>query len=255
MRSITVELLGSLALVLVACEPEYAYVPTTSATVTVAGQVAADYGIPPEAPRGDLRVASYGITHISPQEHPDQHLSAIHVRLIAANESSLPWTIDTNEQHIDLDRHGTSAPAWASADKRGGQPPLVDVPPGGKRTIDLFYLLPQDMQEASELPHFDARWQVMMGGERIAARTPFERFRIEPAAGPSEWDYGESGYFWGGPYYMNPLYPQLGFYGAVSVPPVYVQHPVIVHRAPAPSPPPPTHMEAAPHVGGGGPHR
>src|SRR5205823_5227648 len=46
-----------------ACEAAYAYVPVTNATV-VAGHIAADYPIPKETPRGDVRLASYGIAEL-----------------------------------------------------------------------------------------------------------------------------------------------------------------------------------------------
>src|SRR4051812_16247648 len=55
---------------LCACDPNgnYVYRPEVNARARVAGHVAAYYPIPPESPRGDVRVASFGITSIEPNE-------------------------------------------------------------------------------------------------------------------------------------------------------------------------------------------
>lgn len=83
------------AAALTACAGQYTYVPTSNATASVGGRIAADYKIPDEAPRGDVRAVSYGITQIASTAAPDGHVSAVHLRLIVANNSGAKWTLDT----------------------------------------------------------------------------------------------------------------------------------------------------------------
>lgn len=99
-----------------ACSPvEYAYVPTTNAVATIHGRVAADYPIPPAAPQGDLRIASYGLTDVSPKGAPNQIQRALHLRVVLADNGATPWTFDTREQRVELQDHELMAPAFATA--------------------------------------------------------------------------------------------------------------------------------------------
>jgi hypothetical protein len=72
-------------IVAIGCAPQYSYVPTTNATATVRGRVAAEYPIPPGAPQGDVRLASYGMTDVSPQKAPNEVLRALHLRVVLAD--------------------------------------------------------------------------------------------------------------------------------------------------------------------------
>src|SRR5439155_8498626 len=75
-----------LAATLTACEDRYVYVPATSTGAVVAGKPAAEVGIPPEAPRGDVRVLSFGVSDIVPEgASDDPHVRALHLRIIVAN--------------------------------------------------------------------------------------------------------------------------------------------------------------------------
>jgi hypothetical protein len=198
----------------IGCAPQYSYVPTTNATATVQGRVAADYPMPPSAPQGDVRIASYGMTDVSPQKAPGEVLRALHLRVVLADNGATPWTFDIRDQRVELDGREVLAPAFASANP-GIPPPLVTVAQGGKRVVDLFFLLPADLQHADAIPEFDAMWRVNAGAAGvIAERTPFERLTVEPEQGGyDDWDYGGD-YYWGGPYWMNDEFP----YGGVGVP-------------------------------------
>lgn len=210
---------------LVACERSYIYRPavTTTTSATIAGLPASYYGIPPEAPRGHLRIATLGFAEIRPQgAGDDQELRALHVRMIVANNADRPWLVDTREQRAVLPNGGESRPAYATADRGGAQPPSVEIAPGQARTIDLFYPLPQHMQSAGEVPSFDVLWRVDTAGRAVVDRTPFERIEIYPD------NYRES-YAWDGPYWYDPYYPRAGAFIGVGLPPVYVGHPVVIH--------------------------
>ena len=199
------------------CASRYAYVPTTNAVATVQGRVAADYPIPPDAPRGDLRIASYGITDVTPRNKPGQSFRALHLRILLANNGTSQWTFDTREQRIDLHDRGFLTPAFASANS-GSTPPVVTVPAQGSRVVDLFFFLPPDLQHAEEIPEFDALWKVDANPQIVAQRTPFERLLVEPVY--DAWSYYGPGYYWGGPSWINPDFPDypVGYFdGGVQI--------------------------------------
>ena len=185
-----------------ACSPAYSYVPAANDTATIKGQPAADYPIPPEKPQGDVRIASFGFADLSPHGAPSDEphaLHALHMRVVVANNSDKPWTVDTREQRLELAGGGKSAPAFASANA-GTPPPLVTVTPAGKRVVDLFFPLPSGQQHASKVPEFDAIWTVHTDARAITERAPFSRVLIQPA--PTPYDYGTD-YPWGPPYYYD----------------------------------------------------
>jgi hypothetical protein len=219
------------------CEPQYAYVPVTNATV-IAGHVAADYPIPKEAPRGDVRLASYGIADLGSTRDKDDHVRALHLRVTLIDNGDRAWTMDTREQLVDLDGYGQSIAAYASANA-GSAPPSITVSPMGKRVVDLFFPLPQELQRAERLPTFDVVWKVHADKD-ISERTPFERISVEPpAAYDPIYDYGAD-YYWGPPYYYDPLYGNRGYYRGAAR---FGGHPVYIHRSTTPG-------TFAPHAGG-----
>src|SRR5207253_2084062 len=129
-------------------------------------------------------------------------MSALHLRALIENRSSSAWTFDTREQRIDLSGRGALVPAFASANA-GTPPPLITVEPTGKRVVDMFFVLPQDLQGAEDIPAFDAVSQVTTDAGVVSERTPFERLAVEPDNGEyDDWDYGRD-YYWGGPYWFN----------------------------------------------------
>ncbi len=187
------------------CANEYVYQPAEQATAEIHGRVAADYQIPASAPEGDVRIASFGISKISPQDKPEVTERAIHLRMIVANNSARPWSVDTRQVRVAIPGAGKIPPAYVTTREGQGGLPSVIVGAGGQRVIDLFYPLPANMQSARRIPEFDVVWRVQTETQVVAERTPFDRLRAEPtyAAG-----YGpEFGFDWGmpGPWY-DPWY-------------------------------------------------
>jgi hypothetical protein len=232
-------LILALALGAVACTTsDYIYEPAEHANARVEGVQAADYAIPPENPAGDIRLATFGISEITPQGAPDgAKLKALHLRAIIANNSDQTWTFDTREQRLTLADRGESRAAFATADA-GTPPPTVEIAPKGKRTVDLFFPMPRDLQNESKLPAFDALWTVHTAATTVLQRTPFERLAIKP---PAYYEYGWS--YWGGsPYWFDPYYPA-GAWPDVSTEPYYIHREVEIGRPvyvpPAPPPPSP----------------
>jgi hypothetical protein len=211
-----------------ACTSEYAYVPANTPTATVQGRVAATLSIPPEGPQGSVRVASYGMTDVEAQDQPEVSLHAIHLRVVLADDAPTPWTFDTREQHVEIGGAPPLAVAFASANA-GSQPPLVTVDSSARRVVDLFFLLPEDQQAAEEIPQFSVLSRVDTSVGPVVQRTPFKRVDVdedEDESGYTEWGYAPEYYYWGGPYWINPLFPYVG------LPPGYFAGGVVVHPAP-----------------------
>lgn len=208
------------ALALAACERDYVYRPTVATTSAVAGRVASYYAIPPESPRGSVQLATFGFADIHPSGE-DSELRAIHVRMVVSNNADTAWKIDTREQLLALPDHGQSRPAFASSD--AGPGPILDVPPNGKRTIDLFYPLPENMQEASDVPEFDTLWKVQTDTRVVADRTPFERLEVV-----RQYAYPYDDYGWGNGYYYDPYYLHGGAFVGVRLAPSYGHRPVVI---------------------------
>jgi hypothetical protein len=188
-------LLGA-ALAMGACN-QYTYVPSTNATAAIRGQTAAKYDIPsPAEPQGDVRIASFGISKVTRQDGTP--MRAIHVRLVASNNSAQPWTIDTRQQLADIRNVGQVSAAFARSE--GQDLPLVAVAPGQKRTVDIFFPLPAQTEKASKIPEFDVLWKVQAGSTVVAQRTPFERLQVAPMMAAAGFGYPYYGTYGFGPY-------------------------------------------------------
>ncbi len=192
------------------CESSYIYRPSENATATMRGRVAARYQIPQANPTGDVRIASFGVAKVSPQNGQGE-LRAMHVRAVISNEGNQNWTFDTREQVADVHGVGQIKAGYARSDV--GELPIENIGPGQKRTIDLFFPLPPGVDRARKLPEFDVSWRIQTApGQVVAERTPFERLRIEPLY---------AGTAWGPPYAFGPFgwYDPLwgpGYIGAPS---------------------------------------
>ena len=199
---------GSLALALLIAAPgcvsgDYAYRPERE------NGVAASYGVPPELPRGAVRVAAPGIVEL--RRGAEQPMRAMHLRLLVENGSNQAWSLDSREQ-IGVLGPERSRPAFASASR--GSPPIVEVPPRSGAVIDLYYPLPRDA-EPTHPQGFDLIWCVQTPDERVTRRTSFDRVEKEPVPAPAAgWNYG-----WGPtPGWYDPFWPEYTFEGATAPP-------------------------------------
>jgi hypothetical protein len=152
----------------------------------------------------------------------------MHVRVVVANNDDRgPWQMDTREQVAALDGYGQSRPAFAEASV--GPAPIVTIAPGTNATVDLYYPLPEAMQKASEVPHFELLWRVHTPEMPVAERTSFERVKLEPPP------YTYYAWEWGwGPSWYDPFWPDYTYWGAPVLGPVYYQRPVIQQSLPSP---------------------
>jgi hypothetical protein len=245
--------LGSL--VLSACAPEYVLAPTVRANAIVAGMPASDYPIPPEAPKGDVRVTAPGVVDLrANQSSPTTH--ALLVRMVASNAADLTWRLDTREQYVAIGGQGQTGAAYVNADVpvNADAPgsPIIEIPPGQKHTIDFYFPLPPGIQKNGDIPAVDFSWRVETSAGAIAQRTPFERFEVVPPAPAVDYTVGVGygPYWWYDPFWPAVAYPHPYFIGPAYGPGHFVgggpivAPPAYAHPAPAPV-----------HGGGVPPHR
>jgi hypothetical protein len=188
-----------IAVLVAGCAGDYIYRPAENATAQIHGRTAARYEIPQQAPQGDVRVASFGIAKVERQDTGEKQ-RMVHVRMIVANNSQQPWTVDTREVRIELPQVGQETASIVRA--QNAQGPIVQVAPMGQEQLDLFYPLPPGIDKASRLPEFSALWTVHTPQQTVTERTPFDRLQVYPTYaygyGYGPW-YGWYG--WGGPWH------------------------------------------------------
>jgi hypothetical protein len=158
------------ALGLLSCSESYTYVPATKSNAVVSGVLAADYPVPSE--RGDIRLATIGVEDLHHLDVSRTAASVLHLRMLAFNPGPGTWRIDEREQRLDLTRF----PAiHAGHPGSGEQPAIVDVLPGTRHVLDLYFALPPSIVSSADCPRFDVTWTVHTPSETIERRTPFER--------------------------------------------------------------------------------
>jgi hypothetical protein len=204
-------LLIACGFLLAACGSSYVYQPETQANATMRGNVAADYPLPSAVQQhGDARIASFGVSKIKRTGLPP--IRALQARMVVSNNSNTDWHLDTRQQEVALHDGRHLQPGYVYSD--AGDTPLVTIPPNGKRTINLFYPLPVDVDKARHVPQFDLLWRVDTGGGQVVAmRTPFQRLAIEPAyAGPGWWGGWWGPYAWYDPFWGAGIPGAAGWY-------------------------------------------
>lgn len=197
MRSVV---LGLLAVALSGCGASYAYVPTEEASANAAGPPAARYGVPPEAPHGDVRVSTTGVENV--RLASGDQVRTLHVRLTVSNDNgAAAWTMDTRDVLLDLAKTGERRASFVRGTPSGSS--VLAVAPGDARSVDLYYVLPREEKSEKRIPRFDVLWQVQTAERVVAERTPFERVTLEP---PVSTDVGAG--FGIGPFgYFEPYPP------------------------------------------------
>lgn len=204
--------------------PQYTYLPAEQATATIAGEPAARYAIPPESPRGAVRVATTGIVEL--QSRMGGEIRAIQIRMVVANNNGdAPWVLDTREQFLSIAHQGESRAAFVNSN--AAVSPEIQIAPGQQRTIDFYYPLPRHLQKASKVPEFDFAWIVHTPERDVAERTPFDRYRVETEYPSERAGFGMgAGSYW----YYDRAWPSFGF-----------AQPVVIER-------PRTYLVPAPEV-------
>lgn len=169
------------AVVLSGCAPErYAYAPVTTSSAEIEGASAAVYGVPADAPRGEVRVAMLGVAAAPALGGAQETRSrAIHVALAVSNRADEAWTIDPSEQRLTFIAKRERSDVYAMTSDAARAGPVL-VPARSTRVIDLYFALPIQLEKESAPPPFELRWTVHAGSQAITQRTPFQRFLVAP---------------------------------------------------------------------------
>ena len=161
---------------------EYAYQPTVPSRARIEAVhtpssradviYAARYRLPESAPRGGVRVSSFGLGVVQAPAgctttSQANAVPTLHLRLSVRNGTDeQPWTLDTRD--ILLSTGGESLhPLFVNAD--AGALPLVAVQRGERRTVDVYFPVPATRDR------FEVAWRVTTGTGVVAERTPFRR--------------------------------------------------------------------------------
>jgi hypothetical protein len=161
------------------CGPDtYPYAPVRTTSGDIAMEDAAVRAIPPERPRGEVRVAALGVVALRPGSIEDSTLRALHVEIVVSNRSEETWRLDGAEQRVAL---GASKALVAPTTARVERPPEVEIPARSTRAVDLFFPLPASVRRDRDLPAFVVLWTVRTGSRVVADRAAFQRLRAVSA--------------------------------------------------------------------------
>lgn len=155
--------------------PRYSYAPVRATSADLAGAPAAIYSIPPDDPRGDVRLATFGMARLVPDEVEDSALWAVHIALVVTNRSDETWSVDGTEQQLRVENGNDLVQA---TNDQLDDPPVMAVPPHGVTWVHLFF--PLDPQRPRFVPAFEVRWTLRTSTRVFHERTLFERFALEP---------------------------------------------------------------------------
>jgi hypothetical protein len=161
------------------------------------------YPIPPESPRGEVYVTSFGFTDVDVTS--GQTVDLLHARLAVVNHGPGMWTLDGREQALSVPGQPTIGAAFLNTDAGSG--PVYTIGPGQTRVFDLYYSVPPPQDQAKNLAGFELLWRVNVDGRPMAQRTPFQRL-TEPAQ-----SYGPYPAFvslrlgWAPLWWYGPIYP------------------------------------------------
>ena len=190
-----------IGLAAIGCAHEYAYLPVGPAG---AGNPAARYPVPPEAPRGEVYVTSFGFTQMDVAE--GRSADMMHARLVAVNNSPTMWTVDGRAQQLLVaPAQSPLTPAYINTD--AGLGPVYAVPPGQHRVLDLYYAVPAPLDQPQQLGAFELDWRVDVAGSPVAERTPFQRFEGSAGGYDPYPDYVYVGLGWGPGWWYGPSFP------------------------------------------------
>jgi hypothetical protein len=184
------------------CATEYVFRPTSAAGPET-GYMVARYGVPPEGPTGEIYLTSFGTTSL--EVGPGASAEMLHVRLGMSNTvGRVPWTADAREQLVALPGQPPRGPTYANSDAGG---PIITAPPGTQRVLDLYYLLPPNLQGSRVLTWFNVSWVAHTGPRMVAQRTSFALSEAPASAGPPPPAFVSVGLGWGPLWWYDPLWP------------------------------------------------
>lgn len=154
------------------CAHEYVYAPVASAA---RGGPVGYYLVPPNAPRGEVYVTSFGFTEL--QIGPARTATVLHLRLAVSNGGATPWTVAGPAQRAVAAAEEPQGPTFLNTN--AGQGPIYQVLPGRANVFDLYYALAPPLDPQS-VGGFALDWSIDAGGQIVADRTWCLRYEAGP---------------------------------------------------------------------------
>lgn len=200
---------------------KYGFRPAGNVMTAEAGYPAAHYPVPPESPRGEVFVTSFGTRDA---ELNGQNTQLIHARLAVANHNAeTDWTVDPGQQLLVGPGAQSQRPDFMEVDgKHDGD---TRVARGQRKVFDLYYRVPGGARDVGGVAGFDLQWKLQGGGQTFAEHTSFARepyrdyressgTRVAVAGVAPWWAFGYGPAWWGGfgfGYYGAWGYPYYGY--------------------------------------------
>jgi hypothetical protein len=173
-RALVVLVVIGCAMMAACASTEYRYLPAEHLAPDGKGQ--AVYVEPPGMPSGKMRILSWGIVDIKPQDD-QKTFPALHLRISISNQSKdQEWAVNAQDQSVSFPNQGQSRPIVAYSEKTSTS--SLVVKPGELRWVDLYFPLPKGAESAKDLSQFDFHWQIYAGNQLIRDTTLFDRAEI-----------------------------------------------------------------------------
>jgi hypothetical protein len=169
---------------------------------SLSGYPAARYALPPDDPRGDVVIASFGVVWVDAPGYA--MVRAVHARLVVENARDTdPWELDTRELAAVFPAGAKVAAALVNATAAGL--PVLKIPPGREVATDAYFLVPRSWIERS-LPGFELSWRVKTPDRAIEEHTRFALVSEPAATAASRFGYGLgfAPYWWFEPQFFHP---------------------------------------------------
>jgi hypothetical protein len=179
---------------------EYRYEPTEhQASQNGLGKDEALYQEPTNQPDGKVKIVSMGVVDIRSKKDSNT-FPAIHLRMAVTNDSrDDQWTLNSLDQFVSFPNAGEAKAIPMNSDSGT----LVAVQPGGLKTLDFYFPLPDNERSIGNIPQFDFHWRLQAGASPVQETTSFDRVQVEERYA-SAYPYGYGYYdpwFYPGPYY------------------------------------------------------
>jgi hypothetical protein len=184
----------------------YKYVPIQDQVNATRSRSDIIYSEPPQRPEGRVKIRSLGIADIEPKPH-GQKVRSLHIRLAISHQGSRPWEFNTRDQTVSFPNSPQMRPFWVNTDD--SHLPNLVIPSNELRVVDLYFRLPSSYESADNIPEFEFYWNLLVGNQKIAESTPFDRVQVSERVAtvyPYDGYPAGMGLGWGPVWWMDPFY-------------------------------------------------
>lgn len=195
----------------------HVYAPVDGVREPESGQVLLRRVVPAQQPRGEILLASFGVTPIELTKGA-RPMPFLHVRMAVSNQDGRgPWLIDVRDQMLELRGAGRSRPALINTAGRAASPPELGIDAHGMRVVDLFYALPSAQDVARDVPDFGFHMRLALeDGTGYEDHAYFVRTKsVEGAKDqrPASWSRSLAtiGVGWGELWWYDPMHVSVAF--------------------------------------------